>query len=1174
MKRKKHSRFIAIVITVCMLLACMTMSAATTATAEPLNSAVDVVTSNELLTDDELLSADEKTILRADDPIIAKDSMILHYVDSTQFDNARHTARLFELEDLNTYVFQNADGTRTVYFLDENVKYINNKGQTVEKELSLVANNQGYGIAQSDIGLTMPNDPRDGIRLNYLGHTVTITPITGNTDITATKKDNSIVYTGIFGATASLKYTPLLSGVKEDIILSSYIPNESYSFTLDTDGLYLCEKDGKYFLAESAAGKPLFYLGDVITYDAIGKPSEGTLTVQTISAGSEYTITVAADEAFLSDPTTVYPVTIDPSITISDNTHGANAIEDSPIYAGRPDKNYGTYVYNPAGTPDSTNGVGRTVVRLNGLINSSEYASLTASQISNVTFNVKEASGTSAQTVNLHPLTGNTTWTESTVTWNNIGSFTTSVNYGASMSGGQWTAFDITGLVKAWKSNTYSANAGFILKNANETNHKSFLSSEYSTTSYRPYVTMTYSPTTTTIALNYTSTSIVEGGTQILTATTSPSGKTVSWSTSNSAVAAVTASGIVIAQKAGVASITASMTDSDGITHSASCTVYVYIANGVYYFNNVSNNYRLEFPGPATYQENTKLIGWESDGTEPSGRHELFKTTYLGNGLYSIRSMLDNRMGWTRSGSDLISTTIGTTDSAVPDTAKWSIRHNGKGYCIYSYGTSRAVTCPDYVLPISQNIISPYSSVIPDRHIQLSTYSSSNLMQCWNIQKISSSYRGIDIHAKTSSMSIGNTYTFTAATYSTYVGEYALSYRWKTDNARIASVGDTTGVVTARNSGKIAVTAYLYSYPSETSAVTLTVNPATTPTAGIKSGSVYMIKNVSKGTYLTALTSNILSLASKDAMNGRQLWYVEWTGSAYKLYSMGCKATIPGSSESMLSAGTAIDSPKLRTQTTNASWTIRYYNGYYYLVNNSASYNDTSVSARSVDNYVNHFSLEDENEYARWSFEEIDTATFNNYWSGSFLEQGDTVYVKIKIDDSGSDSVYLNSIINADHFGAIDYWKGLSSHVVIYGPNDPVPSGITAFEVTYKGYSPADSDEGGRTIPNGPSGIERLYDDWSDVTIFLNTSTNGCLFGSTDAHIETVILHELGHALKLAHPKQTENLVSVTNGRGGYPGDFSVLSVMNHGDPNSWSDSICATPKWHDIINLKNKWGS
>ncbi len=130
-------------------------------------------------------------------------------------------------------------------------------------------------------------------------------------------------------------------------------------------------------------------------------------------------------------------------------------------------------------------------MRLTGLIGSETYQQLMADQITSVKFYAKEASGGTSQFVNLHPLT-NTAWTEATVTWANIGEYDSSVNYGANMFNNQFTAFDITGLVKAWKAGTYSEDAGFILTHSDETKNKAIYSSEYGNAAFRPYVELTY----------------------------------------------------------------------------------------------------------------------------------------------------------------------------------------------------------------------------------------------------------------------------------------------------------------------------------------------------------------------------------------------------------------------------------------------------------------------------------------------------------------------------------------------------------------------------------------------------------------------------------------------------------------------------------------------------------
>ena len=193
----------------------------------------------------------------------------------------------------------------------------------------------------------------------------------------------------------------MLSGVKEDIVLNGYTANPNYTFTLETDGLFVHNNDGSYYLADSDKAEPIFYLGEILIYDAVGKPSVGTMTVSAIIEGEKYLLTVTADGDFLSDPTTVYPVTIDPSITVSDSTTTGSII-DSPIFEGYPDRNFATYLFNRVGTPsEEAYGIGRTVVKLSGLTSSNEYKTISANQITNVTFYAKEASGGSTQYINL-----------------------------------------------------------------------------------------------------------------------------------------------------------------------------------------------------------------------------------------------------------------------------------------------------------------------------------------------------------------------------------------------------------------------------------------------------------------------------------------------------------------------------------------------------------------------------------------------------------------------------------------------------------------------------------------------------------------------------------------------------------------------------------------------------
>ncbi len=737
------------------------------------------------------------------------DDRMFRFIDKDDFDKMGHKNRRNDLESLNTYVFDNEDGTRTIYMMKENVKYMDGNGDVREKDITLKRKDKGYTLSESDVELSLPDSPADGIDVGFSGYTIKLTPQGGIEDAEATTSDNSVVYKGYFGAETSLKYTPLLSGIKEDIVLSSYVDDASYDFILETDGLFLYNDEEGYYLADKVKKDVTFYLGDVVVYDAIGKPSDGTMSVLTIEEGERYLLTISADDKFLSDSETVYPVTIDPTITISDSATGSGSIQDAPIFSGYPTRNFGTYVYNRVGTPSSAYGVGRTVVKLTGLLNSTEYKSISANQIKSVIFYAKEASGSAAQYINLYPLTSNTTWTESTVTWNNVGSYTTSLNCGASMSYERVAQFDITNMVRAWKSNDLKANAGFIMINSNEAKNKSFYSAESSTANC-PYVKMTY---TTAISLNTTKVSIVEGGTYRLTATTSPSGKTVTWKTSNGNVATVSSTGLVTAKKAGSTTITASFVDADGNTKTATATVYVYVPNGVYYIQNVQSGLYLNASN-GHISNGTKAIQYTKYSDSASVQYKLrqmWKVQYLDDGRYSVRPMhkLDMGLDVTETNVDIWS--IGTKDTraAVADYAEWSIRWMSNGY-VFMNNDSGAKT-----------MMIPSGSTASGTGVVTSTYAGTNNFM-WTLTKVTSVPSGVllyDTASKTivsrasEQVDIGEVATLASFKLAptVYSGSSIIqSFYWNSSNRNVATVNSSTGEVTGISEGKTTIIGQAY----------------------------------------------------------------------------------------------------------------------------------------------------------------------------------------------------------------------------------------------------------------------------------------------------------------------------------------------------------------------------
>ena len=128
------------------------------------------------------------------DAFIAE-SKIADYINVNEFYETKPMFRVKAQESLNSYVFQNADGTKTVYLMAENVKYIDGRGDVREKDINLTASSEGYAVNDSDIKLLLPKRLSDGIMLNTAFGSVTLTP-QYHTDSAAKfdEKSNSVNY--------------------------------------------------------------------------------------------------------------------------------------------------------------------------------------------------------------------------------------------------------------------------------------------------------------------------------------------------------------------------------------------------------------------------------------------------------------------------------------------------------------------------------------------------------------------------------------------------------------------------------------------------------------------------------------------------------------------------------------------------------------------------------------------------------------------------------------------------------------------------------------------------------------------------------------------------------------------------------------------------------------------
>ena len=445
----------------------------------------------------------EKLVLSEDD--------VPEVIDFAEAQEKGHVLRLRSKEsDDNTVVFLNDDNTETMYLFAEPVKYTDEHGNIKDKSTALTLSDGAYTMAQNDVKVRFARDISKGVTVNKGGVNITMTPVSTtvnsrklNADSNAelvSVNENKITYSNVFQS-AELVYTTLYSGFKEDIVLESYDGINEFAFIVNTNGLYpVKQENGAVYFFEPNTDELVAKMMQVVCYDSAYNFAEGDVRIAEVKANQIYGFTVVADSAFLTDEDTVYPVYVDPTITL--NTE--STIEDAVVYSGKPTRNYGDYSYLNVGYVDDTYKLGYMMIRFPTLANHSTFASLANSDINSATLTIYTASGGSGTEV-LRLFTAASEWTESTVTYSTVPNTPPPVQFGqmtAPSGGGAPTKVVLTDTVKLWAQGaTYTTpSKGIYILNGNSTDAtqcRDFLSVEYALSSdsrsgYMPKLVIDY----------------------------------------------------------------------------------------------------------------------------------------------------------------------------------------------------------------------------------------------------------------------------------------------------------------------------------------------------------------------------------------------------------------------------------------------------------------------------------------------------------------------------------------------------------------------------------------------------------------------------------------------------------------------------------------------------------
>lgn len=437
------------------------------------------------------------------------------------YENAKtksHVKRLYEQEgdDLYKIIFLNADGTQTAYLYDYPVKYVDDNGTIKDITLDITANDVSGGFSSADTNAVaaFPQNVSDGISLRGNGTSVSLVPMIPLTaDVQSGLSANAVQSTVMqiddktvayqYDTNTSIQYSLTYTGFKENIIVDEYTGRTSYDFTLYTNGLELICDESEYCLADGD-GDVKATLGDIIIFTADeANNTMGSMTARTVRQNQQYIITVSVDPEWLSDPKTVYPICIDPTVEINYDDNGAGAISDITL-------NSNTDSNPTSGTLSvglrETYGISRILMKFPGLDLDAIGNNVSVTDASVEIRDLLSGVGDSLE-VSCYVFAGNE-WDESTAEWanvdpNKISTFLSSnmISYaeGKKQPTSHRYSYDITKAVQGWIDGNYNPEKGIIFKgpdsveDGDDYNYRTIAS--YNRSSYKPSLSITYSTT-------------------------------------------------------------------------------------------------------------------------------------------------------------------------------------------------------------------------------------------------------------------------------------------------------------------------------------------------------------------------------------------------------------------------------------------------------------------------------------------------------------------------------------------------------------------------------------------------------------------------------------------------------------------------------------------------------
>ena len=393
-----------------------------------------------------------------------------------------------EEKSLNTLAYLKEDGQNVAFVYPYDVKYTDKNGNIKDKSREIVKDGlfttTSYKTKDNEIisYFSINNDGNVEVKTTYDDGCIISVMENRNQDnrITACKDENgNLKYSNAVDTGIHLMYEAQYNGVKEYIVIDEKKKGGNvYAFQMTFDGLFPELTESGEVLLSDSTGEILLTIPAVYAKDSSENEKytyDNIVTLTQISKNT-YAYEIIVDEEFLNSDKTVYPVYVDPSTIINNNS-----IEDAQVSEENPNTNYGNNIISNIGYSTSSSGKSYyTYVKFNDFPNIPHHNILSAY------YQTYELSNR-ADNILAEVVPASAEWSETTLTWNNkptyhneiiakswVGSNSTTEEYFSEYGIYQ---FYISNLVRGWVQGL--PNYGIVIKCSYNTGRLYFATSEH-----------------------------------------------------------------------------------------------------------------------------------------------------------------------------------------------------------------------------------------------------------------------------------------------------------------------------------------------------------------------------------------------------------------------------------------------------------------------------------------------------------------------------------------------------------------------------------------------------------------------------------------------------------------------------------------------------------------------